>query len=435
MLFRLRCLVLLLLFGHLAAAQTYEPGLLVRSNGDTLRGEIENNFWVEPPEFIHFRRTAADVPELLQPRQLRAVSFTGGRYFSYQVLALDHAATTQLSDLPRGNVPRIEIDSVLAEVLLAGPVSLLRVELPGSTHYVLQRPGQLPVELAGRRYLRESPDGGWRVTEGNNYRDQLRLYFRDCPAAATAAAKAPYTVAGLVAVAQAYATTCTEARQPASSWLELARPRRRGALQAGVLGGVRYHRIESTYYAYAGTCTDCRPHPFGGLYAELLQPSRTAAFYGELSLSTFRNRGADSFRDQFGEYTYKPFEYAGLLATARLGVRRLWPLPHNQQLLLGLGFEYNHALALSLPPPAAGANSRWPTDDDRQPYATPTILPNLGLGWRRQRLTLMLDGQLYTDTNSDGLLQIFLGHNFAARLGVSYRLGRNPDEPRTAATH
>ena len=27
-----------------ALAQAYEPGLLVRANGDTLRGEIENGF-------------------------------------------------------------------------------------------------------------------------------------------------------------------------------------------------------------------------------------------------------------------------------------------------------------------------------------------------------------------------------------------------------
>lgn len=48
-----------LLFSFRSFAQTYEPGLLVRSNGDTLRGEIENGFWVEPPTFIHFRSGAA----------------------------------------------------------------------------------------------------------------------------------------------------------------------------------------------------------------------------------------------------------------------------------------------------------------------------------------------------------------------------------------
>ena len=55
----LKPLLLLLtasLFGSLQTrAQTFEPGLLVRSNGDTLRGEIENDFWTEPPALIRYR--------------------------------------------------------------------------------------------------------------------------------------------------------------------------------------------------------------------------------------------------------------------------------------------------------------------------------------------------------------------------------------------
>ena len=44
------------LFGSLQTrAQAFEPGLLVRSNGDTLHGEIENGFWTEPPALIRYR--------------------------------------------------------------------------------------------------------------------------------------------------------------------------------------------------------------------------------------------------------------------------------------------------------------------------------------------------------------------------------------------
>ena len=57
----LKPLLLLLtasLFGSLQTrAQTFEPGLLVRSNGDTLHSEIENGFWTEPPAFIRYRST------------------------------------------------------------------------------------------------------------------------------------------------------------------------------------------------------------------------------------------------------------------------------------------------------------------------------------------------------------------------------------------
>ncbi|WP_073110108.1 hypothetical protein [Hymenobacter daecheongensis] len=123
-------------------AQTYEPGLLVQANGDTLRGEIENSFWTEPPTFIHYRPTATSPSQLFQPRQLRALSFTGGRSFRYVIVPIDHAAETRLDRLPRGNYFEVRTDSLLAEVLLEGPAELLRVTRPGATHYLLRRPSQ-----------------------------------------------------------------------------------------------------------------------------------------------------------------------------------------------------------------------------------------------------------------------------------------------------
>ena len=114
---------LLLLTGFLfytlqTLAQAYEPGLLVRSNGDTLRGEIENSFWVEPPTLIRYRPTPISPVQAFQPRQLKAVSFAKGRYFFFEVLSIDHAAENRLDLLRRGYSPDIQRDSLLAEVLI-----------------------------------------------------------------------------------------------------------------------------------------------------------------------------------------------------------------------------------------------------------------------------------------------------------------------------
>jgi len=412
-----------------AQAQVYEPGWLVRTSGDTLRGEIENGFWQEPPTFIRYRPTAASASQLFQARQLRAFGFVGGRYFRHELLLLDQAAETRLQELPRGSHVAMRADSVLAEVLLTGPAELLQVALLGATHYEVRRPGHPPLSLSERKYLAENKPGGtWSVVDGNNYRNQLALYFADCPAASEAAATAAFTAKGLSAVVQAYATACSPARQPARSWAAQAAPRRRGAFQAGVLAGVRYNHLESPSYAIAG-CTDCGLHPFGGLYAELLQPSRTSAFYGELSLSRFRSQGAFSLgTDASGVTQYKTFDYRAWLGTARIGVRFLPPLPHDQQLVLGLGFEYNYVFGLSLPGPSSPTYyySTQPVDAS-EAYARPTLLPNITLGWRRQRLTLLLDGQLYRSQSMFEFSDLLFTRNCTVRLGASYRLGRNPD--------
>ena len=420
------CLLLLsLLLSYRAQAQVYEPGWLVRANGDTLRGELENGFWEEAPLFVRYRSAATGASRLVQARQLRAF-FVGGRLFRHELLLLDQAAETRLQALPHGSHVEMHADSVLAEVLLSGPAELLRVVRPGAAHYEVRRPGRPPLQLSERQYLAENKAGGtWSVVDGNNYRNQLELYFIDCPAARQAAATAAFTAAGLGGVVQAYATACSPARQPARSWVASAAARRRGALQGGVLAGVRYNRPPSTS-ATEADCPDCGLHPFGGFYAELLQPARTTAFYGELSLSNFRSQGSSLLGyGPGGAPILSKFSYRALLGTARLGVRFLPPLPHDQQLVIGLGFEYNRVFSLSLP---SNTSSYYPLEAN-QLYPLPTVLPNLTLGWRRQRLTLLLDGQLYRKSReSFDFSDFFFTTNYAVRLGLSYRLGSGPDK-------
>jgi hypothetical protein len=428
----------LLFFTSSLSAQVYEPGFLVRSTGDTLRGELENGFWVESPSFIRYRQAADKPSELFQARQLRAISFTNGRYFRHEALALDQAAETRLDRLVHGSYVHMSTDSVFAEVLLMGPVELLRVVRPGATHYEVRRADRPPLSLSERQYLSERLNGAWVVTDGNNYRNQLALYFVDCPAASKAAQVAPFTAAGLVAVAQAYATTCTPSQQPAHSWLAQAAPRRRGAVQGGVLAGMRYNRISSPSTMLAETNTGYQLLPFGGLYVELLQPSRVAAFYGELSVSSFRNQAVQILGyDNQGNYQYTPYDYRGMLGTARMGVRFYAPLAHDRQLLLGFGFEYNRVWGLTTTGfnTSAGGYSYAPSSANEY-YPTPTVLPNLTLGWRQQRFTISLDGQLYHASADSGYFsELFFGSNWSTRLGLSYRLGRHPDNVLTKPQH
>lgn len=409
-------------FSHSARAQAYEPGFLVRGNGDTLRGEIENGFWVEPPEFIRFR-TAADAPgQLFQPRQLRAVSFTGGRYFRFGAFPIDHAAETQLGKLPRSNFSYVVIDSLLAEVLIEGPASLLRVALPGTVHFLVSAPGQPLLELSERQYLRKGENGAWFVADGNNYKNQLVLYFGPCSAASAAVQAAPFTAAGLAAVVQAYNLTCTPSQQPGRSWLQRAAPRRRLSFQGGVLVGARYNRVENSSGFAGGPCVDCQVRPFAGLYAELFQPSRTSAVYGELSLSNFKGQQMSYLGYGPMGPLYSALDYRSLLGTARLGVRFFFPLPHENQFLAGIGYEYNRLLN----PRFTSNGAAVPAGPDQElTYAQPTVLPNLALGWRTGRTTLNADGQLYHSSNYDDFFAGMLGTNFAVRL--SYRLGGNPD--------
>ena len=256
-------------------AQAYEPGLLVRANGDTLRGELENGFWTEPPAFIRFRASSSAPAATFRPHQLRAVSFTGGRHFRFLGLPLDNSAETRLEHLPRGNAMDIRVDSVLAEVLVDGVASLLRVPIPGTVHYAIYEPGRPTLDLCARKYLSEESAGEVVVKDGNNYHGQLAVHFIGCTTAAQAAATAPFTPAGLAAVVLAYNREYSPARQPGRSLLGTAVAQRRLALRAGVVVGLRYNRVNSFAGQAATACLDCRPVRWRACLPSCCSPTAT----------------------------------------------------------------------------------------------------------------------------------------------------------------
>jgi hypothetical protein len=412
------CLVLFCAFG--ASAQAYEPGRLVLATGDTLRGEIQNNFWQDPPTFIRFRATARDTSQLLRPRRVRAVMFTDGRYFRYEALPIDHAAETRFEWLPEGFHPHVRTDSVLAEVLIEGPASMLRVQRFSTTHYLLRRPGLPVLDLCARYYLVPNGRGGLGKLDGNNYHGQLGWFFGDCPAAEQAAQRASFTLEGLAAVVRTYNEECAASAPPARAWISRARPRRPATFLWGVVGGARGIFGNISFRSVAPLPKQVQP--FAGLYGEVLLPNRILAVYGELSLTGYHGRtqvvsdivrtpylvnGSTHYREEF---VYSTVTYRAQLPTAHLGLRYYWPLPHEQQLVFGFGLDLGQQRVSDIT-----LLSGPPVPFHSRPYTSLFLapFPSVGLGWRTQRLTIALDAQTIS--------------SLGLRLGVSYRVGRNGD--------
>ncbi|MFC6223743.1 gluconate 2-dehydrogenase subunit 3 family protein [Hymenobacter artigasi] len=429
-------------------AQAFEPGLLVRANGDTLRGEIENSFWKEPPAVIRFRATPGSLVQVLKPRQLRAVLFTNGRYFRYEALPVNHAAEVQLDRLPRGYTIDVHTDSLLADVLLEGAAEMLRVELNGIIHYLVRRHGQPFLDLSEQKYLRETVAGTQAITDGNNYQNTLGVYFGDCPAAQAAAAKAPFTAPGIAVVVQAYNTGCAPSQQPGRSWLVQSKVRRRVSVQGGILLGMRYNRVASPRDMDGYEVLDQRPRPTAELFAEMFLPGRTTSIYGELSLSTFRSRqGLYSYRSGITVGGVKAYEfayadYSAWLGSARIGLRKYSSLKHNQQLVLGVSYELNSIFNPAFSTITTGSSGNptetapaAPAFNTRVGFTAQTLLPALTLGWRVNRLTLTVDAQRSYDfrDKNNAVESLFLGSAWSARLMVTYQLGRNPDAVRPSA--
>lgn len=419
-----------MLFAAKAQGQAYEPGYLVRSNGDTLRGDIENSFWIEPPALIRFRTAGATESETFRPRQLRSVAFATGRHFRFEVLRIDHAAVTALVDLPRGHTSNIRIDSVLADVLVEGPCTLVRVDIRSALHYVLQQAGRPSLDLSERKYLRQNSEGVWVVADGNDYRNQLALYFAECPAALSAIATVGFTSEALSDMVLAYNRQCAGGTAITHSWLPQAVPRRKVAILVGAVVGLRYYSTPSGD-DFQPT-VDRQLRPFAGLYAELLRPGRNFSFFAEATFNTVSGRLTNYFIEGTNDFTKKAYSaynyenFNGIQGCFRVSARHYFGLPRDQRLLLGLFVEINPLLSETITSSSSATKGILP--DDMPAYSglntSGFIGAGLGLsiGWRYQRFTLAADGlllPLMVDSELRGL-----------RGSLAYRLDGNPDQLR-----
>ncbi|MCC2546369.1 hypothetical protein LJY25_07925 [Hymenobacter sp. BT175] len=109
-----------------------------------------------------------------------------------------------------------------------------------------------------------------------------------------------------------------------------------------------------------------------------------------------------------------------------MGLRVFVPLPGKPKLLLSFGYKLNRATKPTV------TSSTFTSGSNEPDYAYPTLLPGVGLGWRSQRISLNVDGQIYKGAKSPQSAALaVLGNNYAVRLGATYRLGRDPNQQLT----
>ncbi|MBC6697120.1 hypothetical protein [Hymenobacter sp. BT190] len=336
-------------------AQSYMPGYIVPIVGDTVRGELENEFWEATPATLRFRPTAATEPQMLRTAVLQGFGFMQGRYWRRQYLTYDSLAETHTNLVQPGPLrTHLVSDSVMTEVLVDGVATLTAMR--GATpHYFVQRPGRTALELVARTSIQTSPDGTNYVHSFNNYRQQLNIYFADCPALAASWRTLRFEPQQLQEAISRYNVQC----QGQPNDLALGIPVKRPRLEWGILTGAAYTRttlsdgrsqgfsdnspidalqvqvlrLESYYLNDVRLESALRP--LGGLYADLLLAGRRWAIHTE---ATARTLAPLRYETTTGNPAFptKTYELRGLQGAVALGVRVLRPLATGQ-LLAGLG--------------------------------------------------------------------------------------------------
>ncbi len=198
------CLGALLSIGSTAAhAQTeFRPGYLVKTAGDTVRGEIAYRGIAKSAERCVFRVAGEQAATTWLPSQLKGYGLASGEHFSSQLTPMPVPPAPAGSTAPAASVPARQL---FLEVLTEGPASLLnwRDEDLHEHFYVLKAGAAQPTELV-QTQLRIVDNGIAREQLMPVYRGTLTEQFADCPAMLLSLTKVEFKATSLVAVVNRY---------------------------------------------------------------------------------------------------------------------------------------------------------------------------------------------------------------------------------------
>ncbi|MBD2722072.1 hypothetical protein [Hymenobacter armeniacus] len=418
--------LLLVCGAHPAYSQTFEPGYLVLQRGDTLRGEVENAFWEEPAKTVRFRPTATARPVTYTSQQLRSLGLASGRLLRHELLTIDMDAETRLPYLSHRITHRPRPDSVMADVLVQGPATLLGIVLNETRHYFVQRPGQPRLELAAHNYLL-AKDGRERIADANNYKSQLLLYFGDCEAVTSLLSNTSFTEEGLQRLVRAYNRQCSGVALPPEAPAPPVAARPHVTVRLGLMAGVRYNsmRLKTTDGPSGpldGHNADGRPHALGGLYADVVAGGRRLAIHTDLQVSQMGNAQATAVAATPTSLV-SSYQWRATHIVAHFGLRGFFPMGPRAQVVVGGGYEINSFW---------GSTSEFRYGGEVYEFVYPfhgTPLPYLEAGLSRNRWSLMLNGRLYEPDYfyAYPTTYNYTNNPWSLALTISYRLNADSD--------
>jgi len=208
--YSITCLGALLSLARLQAhAQAdFRPGYLVRSAGDTVRGQVNYRDGYRGGAQCLFRAAGEQATTTWLPSQLKGYGLLSGERFTSQLVPMPAAPAGSGSPVPGAEAPARQL---FLEVLADGAASLLSWKDENNReHFYVQKAGAAqPTELLQVR--RQVPDGsGSREQVLPVYRGVLTEQFADCPAILLSISKTEFKTSAFTTAVN----NCSTCREP-----------------------------------------------------------------------------------------------------------------------------------------------------------------------------------------------------------------------------
>ncbi|MCE7063120.1 hypothetical protein [Dyadobacter sp. CY343] len=174
--YRNTCIVFLLFAFHCSIAQyALEPGYLLVSESDTLKGYIDYKNWPYNPETVSFKASPEAEAKTFGLGDLHGF-FVHGENYKRGEVEID-PGSSKIEDLSYSPLPKLEKTVVFLLVINGGAKSLYYLKSRDNrVHlYVSDKPGDYQL-LLNHRYL---SSGTSQIVTVPHYREQLKNFFSE----------------------------------------------------------------------------------------------------------------------------------------------------------------------------------------------------------------------------------------------------------------
>lgn len=160
------------------AQKNLQPGVIVTSSKDTLRGFIDYRNWGKNPDKIEFYRTQSDIATTFLPLEIQSFEVAGETYKS-AIVTIDESPfrTENLKEEIKFNYVT---DTVFLLNLIDGDKNLYYfTDINGKEHFFITNDSALEL-LFSKRYLKKDDQGHLTVVQNKKYVGQLNIYLQKC---------------------------------------------------------------------------------------------------------------------------------------------------------------------------------------------------------------------------------------------------------------
>jgi hypothetical protein len=330
---------------EVSAQVDYQPGYVLSSKGDTLRGFIDYRDWERAPDAISFRVSIDGPEKKYQPLDIKSFYVSGDLYISGIVnIETSPSREAGLSD---NAALQIQPDTAFLQALVIGEKSLYRYHysMVGNSkeQFYIRQNDQFEL-LTSKFYLTEV-SGKQLVATNKLYVNQLALYLHGCATIQKKMRAMRYNTQNFERLFRSY-YQCTQTKP------EFKARQRKSVWEIGALAGVTSTSVKFTApinkeRELTGPSFSDNLSFTGGLFFDLVQlrNKRMWSFNSELMYTSYKTEGggytlyeSENRYDHY--YTKLEYSYAKMNFMARFK----YPIGRFH-VFANVGFSYGYMMS------------------------------------------------------------------------------------------